>query len=212
MLLELSTIEQSELDQLESIINQNVGAFYKVGSALAKIRDSRLYRDSHSTFEDYCKDKWDMGRNYTNKLIASASVIESLGTIVPIQPTNEAQARPLTKLLPEQQQQAWQQVIDTAPEGKITAHHVSMVVSGIKKESTENEIEKQVNKKRAFVNRKLTEDELRGNLELYLDKDMKTAFDNFYREIQRIRLEKWSSVTKEAALYMIELTKSLIEA
>jgi len=212
MLLELSTIEKTELKELETIIDKNMTAFHQVGSALAKIRDSRLYRDTHSTFEDYCKDKWDMSRPRAYQFIESSLVHDNLSTIVDIQPTNEAQTRPLTKLKPEQQKEAWQKVIDTAPEGKITAHHVSMVVSGIKKESTENEIEKQVNKKRAFVNRKLTEDELRGNLELYLDKDMKTAFDNFYREIQRIRLEKWSSVTKEAALYMIELTKSLIEA
>jgi hypothetical protein len=56
-----------------------------------------------------------MGRNYTNKLIASASVVESLGTTVPIQPTNERQARPLTQLeTPEPQQEAWEMVVAIA--------------------------------------------------------------------------------------------------
>jgi len=55
-------------------------------------------RDQYATFEEYCKERWDLKRNYANKLIASASVVENLGTIVPIQPANEAQVRPLTKL------------------------------------------------------------------------------------------------------------------
>jgi hypothetical protein len=36
-------------------------------------------------------------------------------------PTNERQTRPLTKLAPEDQVKAWAKVIETAPEGKITA-------------------------------------------------------------------------------------------
>jgi predicted SnoaL-like aldol condensation-catalyzing enzyme len=48
---------------------------------------------------------------------------------------SERQARPLTKLEPEQQQEAWQKVVETAPEGKITAYHVSKVVSEIRKET-----------------------------------------------------------------------------
>ena len=158
MLLELSTIEKTELKELETIIDKNMKAFYGVGSALAKIRDSRLYRDTHSTFEDYCKDKWDMKVNYTHKLIASAEVMDSLCTIVH-KPSNEAQTRPLTKLEPEQQQEAWQKVIDTAPEGKITAYYVSKVVSGIIKESVETEVKKQVNKKQVLINKKPTKEE-----------------------------------------------------
>jgi hypothetical protein len=49
-----------------------------------------------------------MGRNYTNKLIASSQVVKNLGTNVPVCPKNEAQARPLTKLSPDLQRQAWQ--------------------------------------------------------------------------------------------------------
>jgi len=39
----------------------------------------------------------------------------------------ESQLRPLTKLRnkPDQQREAWQKVVETAPEGKVTAAHVS---------------------------------------------------------------------------------------
>jgi len=83
-------------------------AFF-VRDGIVEIRGSRLYRESYETFEGYCRDRWDMDRNYTNKLIASASVVKSLGTTVPIQPTNERQARPLTKLeTPEEQIEVWE--------------------------------------------------------------------------------------------------------
>ena len=56
-----------------------------------------------SSFEHYCRERWQFARNYANKLIASSQVISNLGTTVPIQPISERQARPLTKLEPEQQ-------------------------------------------------------------------------------------------------------------
>ena len=55
-----------------------------------------------SSFEHYCRERWQFARNYANKLIASSQVISNLGTTVPIQPISERQARPLTKLEPEQ--------------------------------------------------------------------------------------------------------------
>jgi hypothetical protein len=48
------------------------------------------------------EQRWQMTHNYANKLIRAAEVVGNLGTIVPILPTTETQARPLTKLDPEQ--------------------------------------------------------------------------------------------------------------
>jgi ParB family chromosome partitioning protein len=45
----------------------------------------------------------------------------------------ERQLRPLTSLEPEQQREAWQRAIDTAPDGKMTAAHVQQVVDEIKR-------------------------------------------------------------------------------
>ena len=74
-----------------------------------------------------------MARNYANKLIASASAVDNLGTTVPKKPTTERQARPLTRLKdPELQQGAWNKAVESAPEGKVTGRHVSKVVNEIK--------------------------------------------------------------------------------
>jgi hypothetical protein len=69
--------------------------------------------------------------NYANKMIAATEVVGNLGTMVPILPENERQARPLTHLEPEQQREAWRQALETAPDGKVTAAHVEHIVSGI---------------------------------------------------------------------------------
>lgn len=61
-----------------------------------------------------------MARNYANKLISASTVVQNLGTIVPI-PTTESQARPLTSLPPDQQREVWQEAVETAPKGMVAA-------------------------------------------------------------------------------------------
>ena len=74
-------------------------------NALKEIRDSRLYRDvlGFETFEEYCKNKCDMGQTHDYRPIESAHVQEILSPMGDIQPINERQARPLVRLEPEQQ-------------------------------------------------------------------------------------------------------------
>lgn len=129
---ELTPAEQDRLDRCETVIERGLRTFMEVGSALAVIRNERLYRAQHATFEDYCRQRWDMGRNYVNKLVTASEIVTSLGTTVPKQhlPANEAQVRPLSKLKdPEQQRQAWERALERAPDGKITGDHVEHIVN-----------------------------------------------------------------------------------
>jgi hypothetical protein len=119
---QMTPVEKTNLAELETTIQKNLAAFYEVGFALMQIRDNRLYRESYTTFEAYCKERWGFERNYANKLIRASEVTENLGTVVPI-PTSERVLRPLTRLPPDQQRQAYQKAIETAPEGKVTAKH-----------------------------------------------------------------------------------------
>mgnify|MGYP003658419798 FL=1 len=97
----LSNDDMTELERCESIILAGSDAFVAVGDALGRIRDSRLYRETHATFEAYCQEVWGWGRRYVNLTIQSSTVVrdlpDGLGTIVP----NEAAARELAKLEPE---------------------------------------------------------------------------------------------------------------
>ena len=82
--------------------------FYEVDNALLEIRDKRLYRAMHKTFEEYCRERWGMSRRNANYLISSTEVIGNLGTMGPNLPTSERVVRPLTSLPPEKQREAYQ--------------------------------------------------------------------------------------------------------
>jgi hypothetical protein len=126
--MQLTIFEQNELQQCEAIIEQGLRTFVDVGAALLKIRDSKLYRQDYSTFEEYCNDRWKFSDRRARMYIDASKAIGNLqsGTTVPVLPTNERQARPLTKLEPEDQVKAWHKVIESAPEGKITANDRSL--------------------------------------------------------------------------------------
>lgn len=58
-------------------------------------------------------------------------------------PANERQVRPLARLEPEQQKEAWQRAVETAPDGKVTAAHVYKIVKGMTATGSPSEISDQ---------------------------------------------------------------------
>lgn len=128
----LTPQESVRLCELERVIQKGKDTFVEVGNALAEIRDSRIYRATFKTFEDYCQERWQFRRDYVNKLIAASSVVSNLDTMVS-KPDNERQARPLAKLPAEQQPAAWGKAQEIAKEeGKpVAARHVEAAVAEI---------------------------------------------------------------------------------
>lgn len=127
---QLSLFERTELQRHEATIERGLQTFVEVGNALASIRDGKLYRETHGTFEDYCRDRWGFTDRRARMLIDAAKTIANIetGTIVPLLPATESQARPLTRLEPDAQAAAWREAVETAPNGKVTAAHVQSVV------------------------------------------------------------------------------------
>ena len=121
----LDVIERRELRQAEAAIEAGQQTFIEVGTALMGIRDGKLYREQHKTFEAYCKERWGIERNYANKLIAGTQVVnkmvDEMGTVVPI--SNEAQARELGKV-PEEQRGGVLERATEAAGGQPTARHI----------------------------------------------------------------------------------------
>lgn len=124
----LNTDERAALADNEARIERGLKVFYEVGAALLDIRDKRLYRETHKTFEDYCQQRWGMTPQHAGRLITAADITKNLEPIGSI-PANEGQARPLAPLSPEEQRAVWDVVRKTAPDGKVTAGHVKSVVS-----------------------------------------------------------------------------------
>lgn len=61
-LVQLDAAEVAQLTRFEERIQQGLASFIEVGEALSAIRERRLYRATHGTFEDYCREKWGMSR------------------------------------------------------------------------------------------------------------------------------------------------------
>ncbi|MGB7275929.1 MAG: hypothetical protein WBC69_21755 [Geitlerinemataceae cyanobacterium] len=74
---ELSYEEERDRLHLERKVER---AFYEAGRALRELRDRRLYRSTHKTFESYCRDRFGHSRQKSNFWIAAAGVYENLLT------------------------------------------------------------------------------------------------------------------------------------
>ncbi|MGK7955143.1 MAG: hypothetical protein AB4063_07755 [Crocosphaera sp.] len=75
---ELTDDEERDRLHLERKVER---AFYEAGKALKEIRDRRLYRSTHKTFEDYCQERFGHSRQKANFLIAGSQVYDNLTTI-----------------------------------------------------------------------------------------------------------------------------------
>lgn len=129
----LSITETTKLKECEQVIERGLNTFVDVGNALLEIRDNKLYRIEYKTFEEYCKERWNISRPRAYQLIEAAGVINNLSTMVDKNLfISERQIRPLSKLEPEEQIEVWQQVIERSEEKPITADFVSQVVDEVK--------------------------------------------------------------------------------
>lgn len=72
--------EQEMLERCEAGIGMLQLAFWLAGKSLQVVRDAELYRATHDSFEAYCLERWDMKRNYANKLIRTWAIVEALHT------------------------------------------------------------------------------------------------------------------------------------
>ena len=134
----LSEAERQERDALERTVQQ---AFFEAGVALRILRDRQLYRETHSSFKSYVRDRFDFTRRAADYLIKAASVMNNLkreqfvlGTNV--LPTKESQCRPLAGLPAEQQCQVWRDAVELA-QGKTPS--AKIVKQAVKRCSLESE-------------------------------------------------------------------------
>lgn len=127
----LQVIEERELSRCEKTIEKGMATFVEVGQALAKIRDGKLYRDTHKTFAAYCKERWGHNRDWAYKLIDASAATECIPKNTK-QPT-QAQAKKLAKAPAEQQAEVWEGVLEDAEQSgeEVTAARVEEAVAKI---------------------------------------------------------------------------------
>jgi hypothetical protein len=125
----LTKSERGQRKECEEILERGLGTFFEVGTALLMIRESRLYRDTHSSFEQYCHERWNIRRSYAWRVIGAAERMKLLSSDgnAP-KPANEFQMRPFLKLSAEKFPGAWSQAVKSAKQGKVTTRIVQAVI------------------------------------------------------------------------------------
>ena len=126
---ELTEDEEKERHRLERKVER---AFYEAGTALRGLRDQKLYRSTHRTFEEYCYERFGMQRAYPYRLMDAASVVDNLSPIGDILPTTESQCRPLARLEINNQCEVWQQAVEEAGGRVPTGRIVKSIVERLK--------------------------------------------------------------------------------
>jgi hypothetical protein len=114
----LEAPERRDLDQLEARIEHGLQTFRDVGEALLEIRERRLYRATHKTWLDYCRERWQFTGRHGNRLIRAAAIAGRLG---PVGPTNERQARELDQVPAAQHEALLEQLRST---GRVSAEQI----------------------------------------------------------------------------------------
>jgi hypothetical protein len=121
----LTPTDRTTLAACEATIARGLQTFTEVGHALARIKTEKLYRADYDSFEAYCKARWGFARAHAYRLIDAAKVVENVSPIGDI--PKESQARELARLPADQQQDAWQEVIEET-DGRPTAAAVRETV------------------------------------------------------------------------------------
>jgi hypothetical protein len=138
----LSPEESKLLDECEKVITKHFAAFFEVGSALLRIREGKLYRAESSTFEEYCRKRWGMGRFNAYRQMQAAGVMKNLLTMVNTPPPeSERQVRPLVGMKPEAAGRVWKTAVQKAGGEKVTGEMV-------KEAARELNLKREVNKTR----------------------------------------------------------------
>jgi hypothetical protein len=91
--LTLSPKERSRLSALEATVERGLTTWWEVGLALVEIRDARLYRATHSTFESYCRERWGFSRQRAHQHIVAGLFAEVCQRTLDKVPPNEHAAR-----------------------------------------------------------------------------------------------------------------------
>lgn len=118
----LSREEGIALSACEERIERGLATFIDVGLALAEIREARLYRIAHDTFENYCRARWGFNDRRASQYIQAADLASTIVEAGLPAPQNEGQARALGQVAEEKRAEVWAEVTET--DGKVTAEKI----------------------------------------------------------------------------------------
>lgn len=112
----------------EAVIERGLETFVEVGQALMAIRDGRLYKATHSSFDAYCRERWGWTSRQADRTIGAAEIVDQLRPIG-LTLESESQARALAPLRDDPEAMAEVMVKVTASDDPVTAKAISDAVN-----------------------------------------------------------------------------------
>lgn len=142
----LTETEADRLSDLEVVVERAreraSAAFIEAGNALTEIRDARLYRQTHGTFEDYLAARWNMSRANGYRLIEAAVVVEAIAAVSPRGDmptiTTERQARAIAPVVREQGPEAAAELLAEAVASSGGKRTTSAITRAVKRSPAMN--------------------------------------------------------------------------
>jgi hypothetical protein len=134
-IIRLTQRERAELQECEQAVTSGLNEFLRVGKALSTIRNKRLFRETHASFEAYVTERWGLGIGATGTLITSYHIAEQLeeaGINLPAQVTQSAM-RSLSKVSPVEglRAAAWRYAVSISPGAECPPLSLLRRISGI---------------------------------------------------------------------------------
>jgi len=139
-----STLLESCLDTILEGLESESAAQLETGNALRTVRDGKLYRQAHKTFDEWVEANTNLKRTRAYQLIDHADVVSEMSTRVDKSnvihlPANEAQTRVLKNVDPEKRQEVFEKAFEkrkgqpTAKEIAEVAEQNKVIQKGLKK-------------------------------------------------------------------------------
>ncbi|WP_052055916.1 hypothetical protein [Myxosarcina sp. GI1] len=161
-----SSLSAEELELRATLEHQVTSSFHTSGMALAKLNELRLYRNTHSNFEEFCLDVFGYSSDYAYLKMAAARIYQNLSDNLPTNgrhfplPTRQRQLRPIVKakLDKDAQLEVWLDAIALA-EGKIPSY-------AIVAEAVRLYLAKDSDRENPFVEREVCRIVVKGNSKL----------------------------------------------
>lgn len=116
----LSALERNKLETAERVIAESMKTFVEVGEALATIRNDKLYRDTHHTFEDYCQERWGWTSGRARQLVSAANIAAEVKSATTVSLPNERTARAVAQVPPAQRVEVVTKAAESGPVSSVT--------------------------------------------------------------------------------------------
>jgi len=151
----------------------------------------------YKTWTDCVEQEFKQCRSYIFFQFAAAQIEMNVtgSTKVDLGKIPETQLRPLNRLEPAQQREAWQKAVDTAPDGKVTAAHVYKIVKDMTMEPPPPPPPKP---EKCLVDGPVSE-------------EFQDAFDEMEIQIKNARAMRWKATSHKSAIEMMRILLNMAE-